>query len=65
MSENETERDKKRREREREREREQKGGVTSMANMKVVSLGSAARRNRQDSEVKDRKRRGTFRNQRE
>ena len=40
-------------EREREREREQKGGATSMANMKVESLGSAARRNRQDSEVKD------------
>ena len=50
---------------EREREREQKGGVTSMANMKVESLGSAARRNRQDSEVKDRKRRGTFKGQRE
>ena len=36
-----------------------------MANMKVDSLGSAARRNRQDSEVKDRKVRGTFRSQRE
>ena len=36
-----------------------------MANMKVESLGSAARRNRQDSEVKDRKVRGTFRSQRE
>ena len=36
-----------------------------MANMKAESLGSAARRNRQDSEVKYGKRRGTFRGQRE
>ena len=38
--------------------------MTSVANMKVDSLRSAARRNRQDSEVKDRKVRGTLRSQR-
>ena len=36
-----------------------------MANMKVESLGTAASWNRQDSEVKDGKRTGTFRGQRE